>query len=221
MKNAYESPLWRERAEGMHPGGRDLTLHLLASADRTPPHRILDVGCGNGATLRHLASLGYVGTGIDPSALLIEEAKTRSVGLCIQFDCADAGALPYAAGSFDAVLFECTLSEIARQMPLDVALAEAHRVLTAGGQLLLNDLYAKHPTPTLPDRAAWENAVRSARFVDVAFEARDDDLRRFAAVLIWQGLDVSEWLCGCACGTAIAPRDLGYMALWAAKPTTI
>ncbi|OIV36020.1 hypothetical protein BIV57_18540, partial [Mangrovactinospora gilvigrisea] len=64
----------RERFEGMF---RRLTPHLLRAADVRPDERVLDVGCGAGATTRALAAAAPRGgaLGLDVSEPLLAEAR--------------------------------------------------------------------------------------------------------------------------------------------------
>jgi SAM-dependent methyltransferase len=71
----------------------------------------------------------------------------------MRFACADGCALPFAAGSFDAVaLFEVLEHVPPRSEP--ALLGEAHRVLRQGGTLLLSTP-SRHPVGTLLDPAWW------------------------------------------------------------------
>src|SRR5579872_1062657 len=67
--------------------------------------RVLDVGCGTGDDVRAIAEI--VGTsgkvvGIDPSAAMIREARTRGVPGNVEFLEASAESLPFESASFDA-----------------------------------------------------------------------------------------------------------------------
>jgi SAM-dependent methyltransferase len=115
--------------------------HLrLAELTAVPGARVLDLGCGDGATLRELS--GRVGTGgwllgIDrnPRALAVAAAAMRSGAprwLLIRGDLAKP--LPITTGSVDRVLCHNTLEALADPAGL---LVEAHRVLRPGGQAVI------------------------------------------------------------------------------------
>lgn len=105
-----------------------LREELAAARDGSGVPRLLDVGCGEGSMLAGLAAdLAPVEAwGTDLSAPAIEAAARRAPGLGWVIANADRG-LPWAAGSFDALL-----SITARLLP-----AEFRRVLAPGGLCLL------------------------------------------------------------------------------------
>ena len=71
--------------------------------------------------------------GVDISASELERARARCPGRPAPVVLADGVALPFAAGSFDAVACSMALMLI---QPLDVALPEIARVLRPGGRLV-------------------------------------------------------------------------------------
>ncbi|MDL2279689.1 class I SAM-dependent methyltransferase [Desulfovibrio sp. OttesenSCG-928-G11] len=77
----------------LHPGGLSLTRRALEAAAFAPGSRLLDLGCGGGASLGLLASLGFAAVGLDfcPS-----QARAALSGAC------GAAVFPGAAGSPDA-----------------------------------------------------------------------------------------------------------------------
>src|SRR4051795_11763759 len=84
-----------------------LVSELLAeAADLHAGWRVLDVACGNGNATLAAARAGTTAVGIDYVPALVEAARERAVteGLDAQFHVGDAEALPFADGSFDAVL---------------------------------------------------------------------------------------------------------------------
>jgi ubiquinone/menaquinone biosynthesis C-methylase UbiE len=103
--------------------------------------RVLDVGCGTGDDVRHLAQLvgsGGSAVGVDASETMIAEARVRSTGseLPIAFVVADVDELPFADGSFDACLAIRTFQHLAEPVR---ALTEMIRVVRPGGRLAVVD----------------------------------------------------------------------------------
>ncbi|MBE6042270.1 MAG: methyltransferase domain-containing protein [Clostridiales bacterium] len=120
----------------LHPGGTALSLRTARAAGLSPGDKVLDIGCGTGATLAVLKStLDIIPFGADISAKVLEIA--RSVHPEMTFSLCDASAIPYPDGYFDAVMMECVLTLL--DSPED-ALEEAARVLKSDGTLLLSTL---------------------------------------------------------------------------------
>lgn len=94
--------------------------------------RLLDVCTGPGFIASVAAARGARATGLDFSAAMIAEAKRRHPS--VDFHEGDAEALPFAATTFDAVVMNFGLLHLARP---DAAVAEARRVLRAGGRYAL------------------------------------------------------------------------------------
>lgn len=137
----YEHPIWVGMPEQvMRPGGLDVTERALSFCELAPGARVLDLGCGAGTTLRHLAAdYGLASFGVDVSFALLGRAKHLAGGLA--FAQARSEQLPLESGSMDAVISECTLSIF----EIQAALTEAARVLRPGGWFIASDLYARNP----------------------------------------------------------------------------
>lgn len=158
------------------PGGLGLTRRLLNLSGLAPGSRVLDVGCGGGATLALLEELGYAPRGIDAFP-----------GPCPAADEGDAHALPYGDRAFSGVLMECCLSDFREP---DLALSEAARVLEPGGKLLLSDVYARAEAALCPFRVEpWERVearLSRAGFCVERFEDCSPALKGFWAQLLWE-----------------------------------
>lgn len=105
--------------------------------------RVLEIGIGTGANLAHYgADVQLVGT--DASGAMLEQVRAKAGGVTggpggsvLQALLrADAGRLPFADGTFDAVVSTYVMCCVP---DLDQALGEALRVLRRGGDLLLAD----------------------------------------------------------------------------------
>jgi len=134
MRLHEQQALRRVTGPAIRPGGLEVTARALALMDLAPGSRVLDVGCGTGATVGHLRELGYRALGVDRSFLMLTGANSTRAAV------ADAMALPFAPGAFDAVFCECALC-----LTPDPgrALSEMHRVLEPGGMLAVSDLHAR------------------------------------------------------------------------------
>ncbi|MGE4298483.1 MAG: DVU_1556 family methyltransferase [Desulfovibrionaceae bacterium] len=136
----HHAPLAQITGGPLRPGGLALTAHALDMLPLPASARVLDVGCGNGASLALLAARGHRALGVDIAARNLTAAATREEVFALAQ--ADAGRLPLRHGALDAVLCECVLSLL--PWP-ETALAEFHRVLRPGGSLALCDVYARTP----------------------------------------------------------------------------
>lgn len=101
-----------------------------------PGVRLLDVGCGAGQLALIAARAGARVTGCDIATNWIERARSRAAaeGLAVTFDEADAEALPYDDGQFDAVV--SLIGAMFAPRPHLVA-AELIRVCRPGGLIAM------------------------------------------------------------------------------------
>lgn len=131
--NLYEFSLLRKiTGNTLRPGGLRLTTHALELCGLQAGAKILDVGCGVGASLAFFAKQGCVSMGVDISHKLLIEAQAHGLALM-----ADAQALPVASSVFDAVFCECVVSLL--PCP-EQAFAEMVRVLRPDGWLVVSDI---------------------------------------------------------------------------------
>lgn len=113
--------------------------------------KILDAGCGEGATAIHLAKkYGYDVTGVDllEESIKIAKAKSKDSSLPINFLVGNFTRLPFKDNSFDGLYAIETF--IHSSDPL-ATLAEFKRVLKPGGRLVIAD-YTWEASNKLPKR---------------------------------------------------------------------
>jgi demethylmenaquinone methyltransferase/2-methoxy-6-polyprenyl-1,4-benzoquinol methylase/phosphoethanolamine N-methyltransferase len=150
--------------------GRCAALHgkLVALAAITPGQRVLDVGCGPGRlAIAARVAAGPTGEvhGIDPAPEMIEVARRNAAraGVTLRLDVGVIEALPYPADHFDVVLGSLMLHHLPDELKRR-GLAEIHRVLRPGGQLLAVDFGATprgalgHLLCVLRLRTGWDHA---------------------------------------------------------------
>ncbi len=129
----FEQAGWERAAEHYGDAFGSVTVQtadaLLDAVRAAAGARLLDVATGPGFIAGAAAARGAEVVGLDFSAAMIEEARRRHPA--ITFRAGDAEALPFDVASFDAVVMNFGLLHLARP---DAALAEAHRVLGAGGR---------------------------------------------------------------------------------------
>jgi SAM-dependent methyltransferase len=102
--------------------------------------RVLDVGCASGTLTSRWADRAQQVVGIDFSPALAGAAQSRLGSTTRHFAAAEAAALPFAAGAFDAVVCFNVLLSLPDHDYAQRAVAELLRVLRPGGTLLLGSL---------------------------------------------------------------------------------
>jgi len=125
---------------------------LVAACPVGPGRRALDLAAGTGNVALAISATGASADACDLTPELVTIGKARCVAAGepeIAWEVADAEALPYADGRFDAVLSVFGLMFAPRP---EVAIAEAFRVTRSGGTVAF---------------AAWTPSSNAARFVDV------------------------------------------------------
>lgn len=101
-----------------------------------PGTRLLDVGCGAGQLALIAARNGAQVTGCDIASNWIERARARALAerLAVVFDVADAEALPYRDGQFDAVV--SLIGAMFAPRP-ELVSSELKRVCRPGGMIAM------------------------------------------------------------------------------------
>jgi len=118
-----------------------------------PPNarRILDLGCGTGMFLKELSRHAEFVAGIDASLEMLRMANVRRGKAALVL--ADADQLPFADGSFDAVVSVTLLQNMPDPA---VTIKEVARVLRPGGRAILTTLKRKH---SQKDLEGWVRKV--------------------------------------------------------------
>jgi len=167
------------------------TEEFMGRQPLKPGSKVLDVACGTGNLAVIAARRGCSASGIDIASNLISQARARAAAenLRIDFQEADAEALPFADSQFDLVVSMFGVMFAPRP---EVAVAELRRVTRPGGQIALanwtpegfigkmfNIFKAHLPPPPagVPSPMGWgdEGTVRSRLqhgFADVRLNRR-------------------------------------------------
>jgi arsenite methyltransferase len=170
--------------DALHPGGAQLTERLGRILNLGSDTRVLDVASGRGdGTLVLATRFGCEVVGLDFGRRNVEAAtkEARKLGLAdkVAFYCGDAERLPFAGGTFDAIVCECALCTFPDK---PAAVAEFARVLKPGGRVGISDLTRSGHLPReLEGFAAWIACVADARPLD-----------EYRALLAAAGLVVGE-----------------------------
>jgi len=162
---ASESEYWRAAAERAWVPLQEridavlapLTAVLLEHADPRPGERVLDVGCGTGATVLALAErvgpAGHV-LGLDVAEPMLERARERAAGLPqVELRLGDAATYPYAKEGFDLVFSRFGVMFFADPV---AAFAHIRGALRPGGRLVFGAFrpLAENPWVAVPGAAA-------------------------------------------------------------------
>ena len=125
------------KTEGEHLSRRLKQAFEFASVQ--PGMRVLDLGCGRGEIVRHVARMGAQSFGIDYAEAAVQLTRRIMQGEGGTFGLArsDAKHLPFAAGAFDRVLMFDVVEHL-HPWELDACLTEVNRVLKPGGQIIVH-----------------------------------------------------------------------------------
>jgi ubiquinone/menaquinone biosynthesis C-methylase UbiE len=105
--------------------------------------RILEFGCGTGDIAAQCASEGYKVDAVDLSTKMIERARSRFRIESVDFNaCADTLKLPFAGGTFDAIVASSVLEYV---RPIKQQLEELQRVCKVGGHSFITVPNMAHP----------------------------------------------------------------------------
>jgi arsenite methyltransferase len=243
----YESDFARLLlGESFHPGGLDLTARIGTLLRLGAGDRVLDVASGKGESAIFLAQrFGCSVVGLDYGARNVEEAAHRAdaagVSHLVSFQAGDAESMPFAAGSFDALICECAFCTFPDKA---AAASEFSRVLRSGGCIGLSDLTRSGPLPEdLHGLFSWIACIADARpiseyveyltaagFAGVTAENHDHALQEMVrsiqakllgaelmAKLSASGFEEGKFeearAIAKAAGSAVAQRRLGYSVL--------
>jgi len=176
-----------------HLGGFETTKELIESCHIGQDTRVLEVGCGVGATACYLAKkYGCRVVGIDLRESMIarsnERAQKQGVAERVEFRVADAQNLPFDDALFDAVIGESVATFIEDKQRV---VSEYARVTAPGGYVGMNEEiwikapptrvieFVKHTWDIEPDvftSDGWVELLKSAGLRDIVVRAYEFDV---------------------------------------------
>ena len=231
----YENPKIHEvTGETIRPGGFALTKRAIEYCGFGKGARLLDVGCGLGATVEYLVDQhDFDVMGIDASFMLLKKKKTLRPDLLLIE--AKAESLPLESGSMDGVICECSFSLLEDQKQ---ALSEFYRVLKDKSRLIITDMYVRNPSSLTSlrhldikscitgakSRLEYLNMLADSGFDLILWEDHTKYLAELTAKLILSGLSIEEFFSyvlsnpkGSCVKADIKAARLGYFMLVAKK----
>lgn len=150
-----------------HVGGEAHSHYLMELSFLPQGMRVLDMGAGDGTTVRLLHELGYVAEGIDlaPCGEGVRQG--------------DYLHAPYEDAAFDGIISECSFFASG---DVPAALKEAGRLLKKGGKLVFSDVCA--------DVVALLGWVRQAGFAVRHIEDLSEEWKAYYLEALWREEDV-------------------------------
>lgn len=143
---------------------RTLTLkEALAEVADVRGRTVVDVGCGDGALVRHFTGLGAAATGIEVTEGQLARALAAPRAGGETYHVGSGEALPLPDASADVIVY----SNSFHHLPLDVmapAMAEAARVLKPGGRLVVVEPIAEGAYFAVVRLVDDETEVRAAAY---------------------------------------------------------
>lgn len=114
----------------LHPGRRAVMDFNVMWLPFRPGGRLLDVGCGSGASLRFMQELGWRAEGVDFDPQAARNAAAKGV----QVHLGELSAQRFPDDAFDAVTMSHFIEHVHDPLAL---LRECHRILKPGGRLVV------------------------------------------------------------------------------------
>ncbi len=158
----------------MHSSDEAIEAALARALGPAPLGRLLDIGTGTGRMAELFAERAEYIVALDKSLAMLRVARAKLQHLPterVELVQGDFASLPFAAGSFDTVLFHQVLHFA--QLPA-AALAEAARVTRPGGRIAIVD-FAAHQREELRERHAharlgFEDGQMEALLADAGYD---------------------------------------------------
>ena len=166
----YESREFRNvTGPTLRPGGFALTERAMEVCELKAGMRVLDVGCGMGASANRLSSgYGLKSLGVDASFSLLRESLDQHPSAILINGRVEA--LPFRDHVFDGVFCECVLSLLPDPHG---ALNEFCQVLKPGGRLVITDIYARLPGGALTLRPLGSELLSQRHQIPRGNDRRD------------------------------------------------
>jgi len=187
---ASHAEVW-DQIRSLHVAESDVERAIERSLGRKSLGRLVDVGTGTGRMIELFAARASHAIGIDRSSemLRLARVKLEAAGIPSSLRQGDMYALPLADGSADSIIIHQVLHYA--HSPA-TAIAEAARVLSPGGMLLVVD-FAAHEREELRStdahiRLGFEDEAMAAWFAAAGLTVdRVEHLKGELTVTLWRG----------------------------------
>jgi len=187
---ASHAEVW-DQIRSLHVAESDVERAIERSLGRKSLGRLVDVGTGTGRMIELFAARASHAIGIDRSSemLRLARVKLEAAGIPSSLRQGDMYALPLADGSADSIIIHQVLHYA--HSPA-TAIAEAARVLSPGGMLLVVD-FAAHEREELRStdahiRLGFEDEAMAAWFASAGLSVdRVEHLKGELTVTLWRG----------------------------------
>jgi acylphosphatase/ubiquinone/menaquinone biosynthesis C-methylase UbiE len=158
-KAAYEADAraWADRRRGAFVEARYQRIRDLLPGGAL----VLDLGCGPGNDAALLAELGLAVVGLDLTRSMLEVARARARTSSLLEG--DSRRLPLASAAFDGVWASASLLHLPKTQ-VDLALAEARRVLKPGGVICTFMKMGDHDGIMTAEQRGGTASVRGDRY---------------------------------------------------------
>lgn len=157
----------------LRPGGLTLTDQAMELCGFPRGSRLIDIGCGKGATVSHCSKKYSMDIwGVDLSFQMLSDAVLVS-GNRERFIQAEGTALPISNNSMDGIFCECVMSLFKDPR---CGLKEYYRILRPGGKLVIGDLYlrqslAEGALKTFQGRSCLAGAMAKEEIINMVEES--------------------------------------------------
>ena len=189
---AGHAEVW-DQSRSLHVAESEVERAIDDALGRRPLGRLVDVGTGTGRMIELFGPRSSHATGIDRSSdmLRVARVKLEAAGIASSLRQGDMYALPLGDESADTIVIHQVLHYA--HSPA-AAIAEAARVLAAGGTLLVVD-FAAHDREELRDRDAhirlgFDDEVMAGWFASAGLEV--DQVKHLEGgeltVTLWRGV---------------------------------
>jgi ubiquinone/menaquinone biosynthesis C-methylase UbiE len=173
-----------ERYDASRIGYSNDVYNNLVSFGLKQGHRILDIGCGTGIASAPLIENGFDVTGVDPSAAMIERAKSNYPRSKWGIGSAEKLAVP------DNAVDAAISAQAFHLMNRDAAIAEIVRVLKPGRMV---SIWWKHLSSDDVVKLARDDAARSVGFEPPLSGLKGGFKEFYASALRDQAVRVIPW----------------------------